>query len=443
MENFEKSDIITKVAYNKNTEKFLPRNEQMLINNQLKQKLFRFVSEMTTEINRPEAMKLFDAMMNDMHGKRVKDLYAFRSEGNHVVALLCCSIPPELIYAIDNHIPVSVCMGAGEVESYTDEYTKGMCPLSRSMVGFQSTGMCVFFNVADYVIVSDFCNCIKKSSNIIQKISGDLEVFSTESHQTDNKININVSSFQEWILKITQGKGFNKEKFIEYCKIYSEIRDVYKSIMSLRKIRNSPINGRNSLWIQQLFLVEEPKKLLSALKKLEDELNNNVNKNIGFNSTGAKKRIMLITPRIMPPFTEIFRIIENNNAIIVCEEWCMGISNINYNIDDLIDIVNNENSTIENSVKYIMENIDKTVCACFKDFDIEKIIKKIEEYKVDAVINYSFKNCPNMEDKTKKISELLIKNGIPSMTLQTDYLEIYEKEDMYMKKINDFFETLN
>lgn len=439
MKNFEKSDIITEVAYNKNTAKFLPRDEQMRLNNLMKQKLLRFLNEMIADKDRPEMMKLFDAMMNDMHGKRVKDLYDYRKEGNHVVALLCNSIPPEVVYGMGNFIPVGACLGAGEVEPYADEYTKGMCVLSRSMLGFLKTGMCVFFNIADYLMASDLCPDLKKVSDIIPRISDDFDVYCAEFQNTGNhKINLNFSGLQEWVSGISPDKGFNKEKLVEYALLYSEIRQVYKSILSLRKNQNPPIDGKNSLWIQQFALVEEPKKLLSALKTLREELNSNVKQNIGCNPLGSRKRIMLITPRIMPPFAEIFRLIENNNAIIVCEEIDMGITNIDYNIEELMKIVKDENSTIEDLVRYIMESIDETSSSCFEEFDIERIKKHISEYKVDAVINYSFKNCKKMEIKTKNINDLLNISNIASMTLQTDYLEIYEKENLYMNQICRF-----
>jgi benzoyl-CoA reductase/2-hydroxyglutaryl-CoA dehydratase subunit BcrC/BadD/HgdB len=440
MDNFEKASIITEVAYNKNMAKFLPRDEQILLNTQLKNKLLRFVGEMVVEENRPLSMKLFDEMMNGMHGQRVRDLFMFRREGNHVVALLCNSIPPELIYAVDNFIPVSVCMGGGEVECYTDDYAKDMCSPTRSMLGFQSTGMCVFFNISDYVIGSDLCSCIKKTAGIIQQSTNDFEVFCTESNPTNKDLNVNHLSFNDWINKITKNKGFKKEKLIEYCSLYTEIRATYHVISELRKLDNPPINGRNSLWTQQLFLVEEPKKLLNALKKLHEELILNTKENIGFNKNGTKKRVMLITPRIMPPFTEIFRLIENCNAIIVCEQTCMGISNINYNFEELLEITNDNDKSTDHAISYLLEHIDRTECSCSSDYDIGNIMHNVSDYNVDAVINYTFKNCPKMEFKTTEISKLLDNKGIPSITIHTNYLEIYENEELLIKKINNFLE---
>ncbi len=441
LDNFKKPSFISDVAIDKNKEKFLPRNIQIDLNNVLKDKLFRFFDELKVEENRPVAMQKFDSMMNELKGQRMKDLYMYRRAGNHIVNLICHAIPPELVYAIDNHVPVNVCMAAGELEPYADKYTQGMCPLTRSMIGLNNTGMCVFFNVADYAIGNKLCHNIEKSVNIFNKTCNDLDFFLIDSEQTDDKIEVDFKTLEQWVKHISGGKGFNKESFIKYAKLFTELRNLYKEISELRKVANPPINGKNSLWIQQQLLVSEPHELLDALKILKTELESNIEKNIGFNPSGKKKRVMLITPRIMPPFGEIYRVIENVDAIVVCEEMCMGISNIAYNIDTLMDIVHDESKSFEDAARYIMETIDQKECSCSRGFDIEKIMKKIKEFNVDAVINYSFINCPCMESKTKNISELLNQNGIPSMNFSTDYMDIYANADLYMNKIKDFLKV--
>jgi benzoyl-CoA reductase/2-hydroxyglutaryl-CoA dehydratase subunit BcrC/BadD/HgdB len=436
--NFNKPDIISKVAYNKDKRKFLPVNEQLMLSNKLKKKLFRHYDEMKDEESRPQTMKKIDLMMNDLKGQRIKDLYISRREGKHIVDLLCHAIPPELVYAIEDFVPVNVCMAAGELEVYTDMYTQGMCPLTRSMIGLNNTGMCVFFNVADYAIGNDLCHNIKKTVNIFNETCNDLELFLLETDKTNGKIKVDFNSLDNWVKSITNGKGFNKECFKKYAKLFTELRNTYKAIRELRKVQNPPLNGRNSMWIQQLFMVSEPNQLLSTLLELKDELENNIKNNIGYNTNGSKKRVMLITPRIMPPFAEIFRVIEMADAIVVCEEMCMGISNITYDIQTLLNILDDEDSTFEDAAKYILENIDQKECSCSNGFDINMIKKKIEDYKVDAVINFSFKSCPCMEDKTKKITELLIQNGIQAMNFVSDYIEIYDNADLYIDRINDF-----
>ena len=443
LDNFKKPSIISEVAINKNKEKFLPRNMQIDLNNILKDKLFRFYDELKVEKNRPLAMQKFDSMMNDLKGQRMKDLYMYRRAGNHIVNLLCHAIPPELVYAIDNHIPVNVCMAAGELEPYADSYTKGMCPLTRSMIGLNNTGMCVFFNVADYAIGNKLCHNIKKSVDIFNETCNDLEMFLIDSDQTGDKIDVDFKTMEEWVKYISDGKGFNKEDFIKYSKLFSEIRQIYISIRQLRKVSNPPINGKNSLWIQQLLLVSEPNELLDSLKQLKTELESNIKNNIGFNPSGTKKRIMLITPRIMPPFAEIFRIIENVDAIVVCEEMCMGITNVAYNIDTLLRILNDPNSSFEDAAKYMMETIDQSECSCSRGYDFDRIIKNIEEYEVDAVVNYSFMNCPCMENKTQNIHSSLVNKGIPSINLVTDYMDIYENAEMYMDKIKTFLKNIS
>ncbi len=437
MKNFEKANIISDVAYKKNKSRFLPLDKQMQLNNAMKQKIVQFATEIASEVNRPQTMKLFDEMMNGMHGQRVKDLYAYRREGNHVMALLCNSIPPELIYSLGNFVPVSVCMGAGEVEPYADQYTRGMCTLTRSMIGFLHTGMCVFFNLADYVLGSDLCPSVKKAAGLVQQISNDFEVFCLKT-RIDKYIAFDYDGFYEWVMKITHGCGINVEKLVEYSRLFSEIRREYQAVLEFRKHANPPINGKNSLWIQQLALVEEPEKLLAALRELKAELRKHSEKNVGYNPEGTQKRVMLITPPIMPPFGEIYRIIENAGGLVVCEESDMGISNISYDFEEFHKLLEGSTANIKQAVKYMMESVEENSSSCISTFDIEKIVQKIKEYQVDAVINYSFRNCDAMESKTKNITESLNKRGMPSFQLTTDYMEMYENEQTYKDRISRF-----
>lgn len=438
MKNFEKADIISKVAFNKNKARFLPRTEQMKLNAAMKNKLLRFASEIAAEKERPQTMKLIDEMMNGMHGQRVKDLYNYRREGNHVMALLCNSIPPEVVYGLGNFVPVSVCMGAGEVEPYADEYTKGMCSVTRSMIGFLKTGMCVFFNLADHVLASDMCPTVKKAADIIPQISDEFELYCLETNEKDGKLNVDVNGLKKWVAKITGSKGFDNKRLLKYARLFSDIRHEYKAIFSLRRHSNPPLNGKNGLWIQQLALVEEPEKLLHVLKKLRRELEENVKNNKGYNPNGTKKRVMLISPRIMPPFGEIYRLIEKCNALIVCEEIDMGITNIDYDFDHFAGLLGENDAFPDKALKYILESIDITSTSCVEEFDFQKIMNKVNNYGVDAVIAFSFKNCPVMWQKTKKICNLLEESGIPSKTVQSGYMEIYEQEEIFVEEIHNF-----
>lgn len=440
MDNFEKSDIIAGVAYKKNKSKFLSRNEQMRLNQQMKQKLVRFASEISSEPNRPRSMRLFDEMMNGMHGERVKNLYAYRRQGHHVMAMICNSLPPELVYAMGNFIPVSVCMGAGEVEPYADKYSRGMCSISRSMLGFLKSGMCVFFNLADHILSSDFCPSLKKTSEIIEQISDEFNVYCLETNKKPRgKLNADIQGLLTWVNSVNGGKGLDKNKLEQYAELFSEIRKTYRAIFSLRKFANPPVNGKNSLWIQQLALVEEPRKLLSGLKTLEKELTDRVSANIGYDPKGNKKRVMLISPRIMPPFGEIYRLIENAGALIVCEEIDMGITNIDYDLDHMKKKLRESGTGA--AAKYMLESVDINSSSCVEEFDIERLRNKIDEFKVDAVINFSFRNCEIMQSKINNINSTLKQSGIPSLVIESGYMECFKNESALVDEITNFLNS--
>lgn len=443
MKNFEKADIITNVAFNKNKKQFLPRNEQLVINNVLKDKLLRFLTEIQSDPNRPSLMKVFDEMMNQMHGQRVKDLYAYRRSGNHVVALLDSNIPPELVYGLDGFVPVGVCMGAGEVEQYGDEFTKGMSSPVRSMIGFLKTGMCVFFNLSDFVIGTDLCPEIKKATGIIKNLSNDFNVHCVNYNKNENKIELSYDSLLDWINQSTNQKGINKERFLKFCKIYSELRDTYQRIASLRALPNPPIDGRNSLWLQQLYPVQDPEVLLNALKQLEIELLANISKGVGYNKHGNKKRVMLITPRIMPPFTEIYRLIELNGGLIVYEQTDMGITNVNYQYNELNSMAKSTQWNQKEAIKYLMENIEINDASCFSVFNQNKIQQAINDYHVEAVVCFNFNDSEAMELKLTGITNLLKNLEIPVLQIQSDYLKFYDKEPEFARQMIEFLNDIN
>ena len=439
MKNFEKSDIIRDVAYNKNKARFLSRDEQMQLNKVMKDKLMRFVTDMHSEDIRPRAMRLFDDMMNEMHGKRIKDLYAYRRAGSHVVTLLSNSIPPELVYAMGHFIPVSVCMGAGELEPYAGEETQEMCSLNRSMIGFLKTGMCVFFNLADHVLASDLCPQIRKTSEIIRDYSDELEVYCMEIHKDDRGgVSVNVSDLLEWVNKVTEGRGIDLDKLLEYAELFSEIRSTYKDILDFRKNLNPPLNGKNSIWIQQVALVEEPRKLLQSLQQLYSELAQNVHQNKGYDPDQQKKRVMLITPRNMPPFAELYRLVESYDALVVCEEIDMGITNIDYDFGILEELVNDNagDHYPEEVIQYITKSLDVNSTSCMAHFDEEKILRKVRDFQVDTVILFAFYQCPVMQKKTKNIFNLLKVHEVPALELYANYLDVYEQE--FFEKIRQF-----
>lgn len=438
MENFEKSDIITDVAFNKSKKHFLPRNEQMRINTILKNNLLRFLSEVQSQPQRPETMKMFDAMMNDMHGQRVKDLYNYRNNGMHVVAMLDSNIPHELIYGINGFIPVGICMGAGEVEEYVEDIADGLSTPVKSMIGFLKTGMCVFFNLADFVVGTNLCPDIVKASEIIEKSSSDFNVFNIKYQKHNESVTVDLNDLLIWINKVSGNKGLDRERFSEYCMLYSEIRNQYHKISELRALPNPPIDGRNSMWTQQIFSVQEPVTLLKALKNLYSELLQHVKDGIGYNPEGKRKRVLLICPRIMPPFTEIYRLIELSGGLIVHELTDMGIYNIKYQADSLIELVDDEISWPVAAVKYLVEQIDCNQASSFRCFDKDAIAKAISDYSIEAVICFNFDGCNEMDEKISGISNYLVDNKIPKLILRSDYMRIFSNSSDYRQKISDF-----
>ena len=77
----------------------------------------------------------------------------------------------------------------------------------------------------------------------------------------------------------------------------------------------------------------------------------------------------------MPPFTEIYRLIEKNNALIVHEKTCMGIDNFDYQPEELAEIIESKDKSMESALKFITENMNNESCACFSGYDLNNLLK--------------------------------------------------------------------
>jgi len=99
----------------------------------------------------------------------------------------------------------------------------------------------------------------------------------------------------------------------------------------------------------------------------------------------------------------------------------------------------NLNSGIE--VKYIAESLDHTSSSCIESFDRMKILEKVKDFQVDAVIAFSFDKCHIMEEKTKNVCQMLNNHGINAMSLNAGYMEMYQNEYAFQDKIKRFLKT--
>ena len=91
----------------------------------------------------------------------------------------------------------------------------------------------------------------------------------------------------------------------------------------------------------------------------------------------------------------------------------------------------------------LSERYMKNICACFTPNPgrVEDIIRLAKEYKADGVIDCSLKFCGLYDIEKKSVAEALKKEGIPVLSLETDYED--SDAGQLRTRIEAFVEMLN
>ncbi len=432
MENHEDYSVIKQVAVGKNSDLFLPDEEQKEINKKLYKKLAVLLREFRQDKIRPKSMLLVDKMFDDTHSVFIKALKERREKGGHVISLFCHAVPPEVFYAAPDTFPVNTCMGASELEVHATDQMQDSCSLSRSLTGFLNSGMCVFMNVADYAININACHSFKRLPNAVSpKVT--LNIKNIEKDEE-----VRSSELLTALKEISSGE-LDRDRFLKYSQMYLKIRSLYKDISSFRKAANPPVSGKDIMWMQQMYLASSPETLLPTLEKIKAELAEKLKNNIGNDPSGEKKRVLLISPRHMPPFAQIYRLIENSGGVIVREYMCTGIEIGDYDFSTVKSLVKSEGIT-DNVIDITMQKANTTALACETNFDKEQLEADLKAYSIDKVIVVAFKKCLSMLVKNNKIQKLLESKNVDCLNFDASYDESYINEGSLKNQIKNFLQ---
>lgn len=432
MKNFKNSKIINESRINKSRKNTLPIEHQSAINKKLYEKVMRFLNEIQSEPARIGELSEIDTMFEQMHGKRIKDLMHMRKQNKRVVSLFCHAVPPELFYAQADTVSVSICCGGAELERYADSELPDACSLSRSLLGFLNTGMCVFHNVANHAVNVKACHsfCSLKHAKALK----------TDKFKAENLSNNSTAQFARELdgyIKQNALNGLKTENLLETAKLYHEIRSVYNKISEVRKSDNPPLSGKDMLWMYQMYLTVEPLYLLDTLQIIFKGLQEADVNGKGYNPHGLKKRVLLLTARHMPPYTQLFRITENAGGIVVKEMMCTGVHNVNYRLDKLRELCRNKTFADREIIEYMVASPAVNDLACSSEIDEAQLLQTIRDYNAEAVICFAFDNCPTGIEKTERVGAIL-KNKLPVYIVNTDYEDTYEREDEITEGIKRF-----
>ena len=368
-----------------------------------------------TQKNRPENMKYFDFVINEVHGLRIKELVEAKENNRKVIGTYCVFVPEEIIIALDG-ISVGLCAGAEIGYEHAERYLpRNTCPLIKSFFGFTLAKVCPYVEACDVLVGETTCDGKKKAYEIFSNIK---KLYIMEIPQLKNTYDFNLlfeeyKNFAKYLEDLT-GKKLTVENLKNAIKIVNRKRRALNKLMKLRGKKNRAISGKDALLINQISFYDDPVRFTEKTEQLNKELESSTN------DSGKLKILISGCPMAVPNW-KIPQIVESLGGIIVGEESCIGMRNIR-------NEVSTSGETVNELIKNIAERYFKIDCACFTPNNerLDNIKELAKELNVDGVIHYSLQFCTPYIMEAYKVEQTLEDIGIPILKIETDY----SQEDM-------------
>lgn len=386
--------------------------------------------------NRPKAMDFWDLVISEVHGIRPAELIEEQKKGRKVFGTFCVYVPDEVILAADG-IVTGLCGGSQFwVPGGEAVLPKSTCPLIKASVGARLGRTCPFFRIADMYVGETTCDGKKKAYEILGE---DVPMYVMDVPQMKRPEDIlkwkqEIAAFAKKVEEFT-GNEITPEKLSAAIYLANEKRKALQRVYDCRKSEYLPISGRDALLMMQISFFDDPARCAQMCNRLADELEQRIRDHVSVVPAGTKRILVTGTPMAVPNW-KLHNIIETSGAAVVCEEMCTGTRYFE-------NLVDESKTTLDEQFMALSERYMKTNCACFTPNAgrIDDILRMVEEYKVDGVIDCSLKFCCLYDTEKYQVSRALKEAGVPVLSLETDYTDT--DAEQLRTRIGAFVEMLN
>ena len=384
--------------------------------------------------NRPEAMAYFDAVVGDVHGIRVHELYAVKEAGAKVFSTFCVYVPEEIVVATGS-ASIGLCAGAQfTVSSGEKVLPRNLCPLIKSTMGFKLDRVCPYFQVSDWVIGETTCDGKKKAWEILNEhIPTYVMELPQKKEDKDARLwEEEVREFASFIERETK-VNLTKENLARGIQTINCKRQALQRLANLRKHSPAPIHGLDVLLINQLSFFDDPVRFAAQVNALCDELDVRVKEGIGVAPIDAPRILVTGTPQPLPAW-KLHALIEQAGAVVVGEETCTG----ERYFKDVTEPADNVSEMLTNIAKRPL----KVNCACFTPNTgrLEDITTMAKNLKADAVIDFSLQFCQPYGVESYFVAKEMEKEKIPFLRLESDFSE--EDQGQLLTRIEALIEMI-
>lgn len=372
-----------------------------------------------------ELLKEFTEAAETLVNPRVQD---WKRQGGRVVGYFCSAVPEEIITAA-GFLPFRMrATGSTSTELSDAYFSSTNCSFPRHCFNLALSGEFAFL---DGVICVNSCDNIRRIYDNWKRQLPDtfLQIMSlprkTEEPQVswyrDELVNLKKNMEEHFGVKIT-GKRLK-----EAIKLHNEMRRLQRELYELRKKKNPPISGAETLAVTVAGTAMPKEQYNVLLLKLLDNLRSSEG------ISNYRARLLLMGGILDDP--GYIKVIEGQGGLVVTDSLCLG-SRILW-----VDVDEEAEEPLTALARYYVQK--RPSCPrTFGDYErrISFVKEMIRNFSVDGVILERLAFCDHWGFEQSTIENDLRESNIPCLILDREY--ILSGIGQLRTRVQAFLETL-
>jgi benzoyl-CoA reductase/2-hydroxyglutaryl-CoA dehydratase subunit BcrC/BadD/HgdB len=363
----------------------------------------------------PKAMDYFYDLYRGVycHGEKL-------AKQGPLVGTTCIQVPEELVYAMGAQ-PVRLCNGSYHYDQIGADFMPAKsCSLVKATLGMLNSNNPVpRVGKLDLIVNPTTCDQKKKASAMMAEMGHqvhDLELPNVkESEAARVYWQRSVRMLAERLRSLT-GKRLTRKNLMAAMAKVRRAQAAFRTLDAFRSAQPALFLGKDAFLVTNAYFIDDIDRWTDAVERLNEELAQRA----AHGTTAAQKK----APRILftgsPPVFPNLKLpllIEEAGGVVVADETCSA----NRMLYDMTAV---DEWLINDMVDSLADRYLKPcTCPIFtrNDDRQRRILELAAKFKADGVVYQSLAGCQVYEMEQKSIADLLNRQGLPMLYVETDY----------------------
>ena len=358
----------------------------------------------------------------------------WKKAGKKVVGYTCSYVPSEILHAADI-LPVRLRGIETEGMEISDSYYGPfVCSFPKCILQLAGKGM---FSFLDGAIITPGCDVMRRLDECWRKAGDDYQgivplffhYFDVPHKTAPHGMKWFIEEIRKLIKVVEEkfGVEITEDKLTDAIVEYNKARRTLKALEELRAKDNPVVSGTDVFAATIAGTVIPREEYTSLLGKWLESLNDCAS------SVNGAKRLMVVGS--INDDIELFKLIENDDVVIVAENLCFGVRYEGNEIPEDGDPVE------ALAHHYLAKSVCPRMFGMYKD-RLAALIEKIERANVGGVIMQNIRFCDLHGAENSLFERDLEGMGVPCLKLEREYGPLIETGRLKLR-ISAFLDRLD